>query len=658
MASRHADRSIDGFSIFGLIVVLLVMIPVLKPMRIPLGQTLTRILRRTAIKLRLIDIPTPHEPDPPISDLSTQASDSWSLPLNLTTSPALGVLILLITTTIDGSVIRTGIVGEGDSKPYDVLVLFISLAYIATALDSTGVLRSLAFYVSNQSNGSGPQLYLILYCFFFIFGVIFGNDPIILSGTAFLTYFLKNCGIINPTAWIFMEFLASNIASAVLVSSNPTNVLVAQAFDLNFLTGFTKYTILPSLAAAIVGYILLYSVFRSLTVPDTHPNLSPTITHEETQAISSSIISFKKLVKLIKKPFALIPRANYIPDRLNQPRVSPRSVLSDPQAAYFHGTLMILTLLVLFGTTFVKNVSVWEITLPAGFLALFRDLIYDLVYSKVTFESSSLSNSLQMNEIQAKVEEGVVMPVDKVDNQMSLKTNGVVECHNEQSVRNEAYQKQNQSDGVVIKDELTKVNSIIPKETSNLNLSRRSTLTSFFKYVNQRVPITSRTIEKLPLPLLPFAISMFILIASLGSLGWVKVFAKWFLKICSNPVSTVYFIGFLGSLIFCPFLGTNIGATILLVEIINHEEFKSNPKIISEPKILKSAIYSISMSSNIGAFSLTLPSSLAGLLWYEILIQKGILIKKREFFGWNLVPVLVLGFVAYSIVLIEVLYIF
>lgn len=67
-------------------------------------------------------------------------------------------------------------------------------------------------------------------------GIIFGNDPIILSGTAFLTYFLKNCGIVNPLGWILMEFLACNIASSVLVSSNPTNVLIAQAFELNFLT--------------------------------------------------------------------------------------------------------------------------------------------------------------------------------------------------------------------------------------------------------------------------------------------------------------------------------------------------------------------------------------------------------------------------------------
>ncbi|KAH9812195.1 hypothetical protein DFH28DRAFT_1096996 [Melampsora americana] len=656
MASTHKARSIDGFSIFGLIMILLVMIPVSKPMRIPLGKTLSRILHQMAIKCRLIDNPKGHGPKQTISYSSTQPTDSWYLPLNLTTSPALGVLILLITTTIDGSVIRTGIIGEGDSKPYDVLILFISLAYIATALDCTGVLRSLAFYVSNKSNGSGPQLYLILYCFFFIFGVIFGNDPIILSGTAFLTYFLKNCGISNPTAWIFMEFLASNIASAVLVSSNPTNVLVAQAFDLNFLTGFTKYTILPSLAAAMIGYILLYSVFRSLSVSDTHSNLSTLLTSQVSQPASSTEISFKKLSKLIKKPFELIPRANYIPDRLNQPRVSPRSVLLDPQAAYFHGTLMILTLLVLFGTTFVKNVSVWEITLPAGLLALLRDLVYDVVYSKPSSEASS--NSIPMKQITGKTEDCMTTPTGELDDQMSLRISGAAECSNGRSIRNEEYQGQNRSNAHMRKDELTRVNSSNPEERTNSPQSTEWTLESNIRYINKRYPITTQTIQKLPFSLLPFVISMFILISSLDHLGWIQVFSKWVVKICFNSVSTVYFIGFFSSLILCPFLGTNIGSTILLLKIINHPEFQMNLNHILKPKILKLAIYSIAISSNLGAFSLTLNSSLAGLLWYKILIQKEILIKNKEFALWNLIPILILGFVAYSIILIEVLYIF
>ena len=80
---------------------------------------------------------------------------------------------------------------------------------------------------SSDKVASGFRLYTTLYAFWFGSGLFVGNDPIVLSGTAFLGYFTRVTGIANPTAWIFSQFQAANIASAALVSSNPTNVLIA-----------------------------------------------------------------------------------------------------------------------------------------------------------------------------------------------------------------------------------------------------------------------------------------------------------------------------------------------------------------------------------------------------------------------------------------------
>lgn len=115
--------------------------------------------------------------------------------------------------TVDGSVIRLGLGGEGHARPYDVLVLFIALAYIAIALDQTGALRSMAFLVAQKGGTSGPWLFVLLFSFFFTFGAIFGNDPIVLSGTAFLSYFCRSTGIEWPFAFLFAEFVAANICA-------------------------------------------------------------------------------------------------------------------------------------------------------------------------------------------------------------------------------------------------------------------------------------------------------------------------------------------------------------------------------------------------------------------------------------------------------------
>lgn len=116
--------------------------------------------------------------------------------------------------------------------------------------------------------------------------------------------------------------------------------------------------------------------------------------------------------------------------------------------------------------------------------------------------------------------------------------------------------------------------------------------------------------------------------------------------------SCSYFI----ALVLCPLCGTNIGATILLVEILRDSAFQTAPHILADPRILKGAIFSTALASNLGAFSWTFSSSLAGLLWVSILRQKGIFVRERDFAGWNLLFLPVLSTVASGIVLMECYY--
>lgn len=116
------------------------------------------------------------------------------------------------------------------------------------------------------------------------------------------------------------------------------------------------------------------------------------------------------------------------------------------------------------------------------------------------------------------------------------------------------------------------------------------------------------------------------------------------------------FYRYFTALVLCPLCGTNIGATILLVEIIRDSAFQNAPHVIADPRILRGAIYSTAMASNIGAFSWAACSSLAGLLWMSILRQKGIYVKSREFAGWNLLFLPILSTVSSAVVLLELYY--
>jgi Na+/H+ antiporter NhaD/arsenite permease-like protein len=109
----------------------------------------------------------------------------------------------------------------------------------------------------------GHRLFFYLYAFFFLLTALIGNDPVILSGTAFLSYMTRvSSNIKHPRAWIFTQFSVANIASAILVSSNPTNLVLAGAFGITFIK-YTANVIVPVLVTGVVLYpFLLYIIFH------------------------------------------------------------------------------------------------------------------------------------------------------------------------------------------------------------------------------------------------------------------------------------------------------------------------------------------------------------------------------------------------------------
>lgn len=305
--------SVHNFrSIFTLVVFLVAEYLVILPVYIPISSRITSIFKR-----RSKNVEKEHY--------------NWTLPLDFHTAPVVAVLILLAAQCIHGEEVRKGIVGSDGVEPLNVMALFISLAYMVISVDKAGFLRFLAFWVATRSGSSGIRLYIAIYTFFFALGVVVGNDPVILSGVPFLAYFTREMEISPPTAWIFAQFVIANIASAVLVSSNPTNLVLSGAFSISFFT-YTAKIIVPVLIAALVTLPTLIFLFRS-------PEL--------------------------------------IPREMKRITLSPRSVLVDPFGGIFGAVILVLTLVTLVATSFLHP-QVYLVTVPPAVIVFLRDLVYDL----------------------------------------------------------------------------------------------------------------------------------------------------------------------------------------------------------------------------------------------------------------------------------------
>ncbi|KAF9260450.1 hypothetical protein L218DRAFT_974362 [Marasmius fiardii PR-910] len=531
--------------------------------------------------------------------------------LNLTTAPILTIALLWAAQCLGPTQIRDGIVGTDGVKPYNILILFFSLAYMAITLDITGVLQAAAFWVSNKGGSHGWRLYFYFYVMLTILSVVLGNDPVILSGTVFLVYYTNATGL-KPIPWLIAEFAAANTASMVLFLGNPTNVVICEGFRINNVA-FSAYTILPFLACIVTSFMALAFQFRG---------------HE------------------------------HIPKKLQHTGyLNPRGVLRDPVSAWVGSILLGSCLLVIIVVSFF-NVDVWMITLPFAVAKFLWDLSWDhfryttgrgvgdkeaeLGSATVNGESDDpmLSEFRRMTLAEKVPETREVVPATQETRHNTFDSNAAT--LKEPSTKSPSPA----STADPIPEHSEESSTTKNHETNPVlfpALQRR--IHSIHTSLSARFPTFFIALPRLPFALVPFAFSQFILIEALTHQGWIDVFARWLVIASKGQIHPcVWIIGVLG-VILCNIAGTNIGATILLTKVVRAAE-------LSHESTRASGI-ALAVASNIGAVSFTFSASLAGLLWKTILQQKGIKIKQTTFAFWNLLPIFVMTGVGLGIVSAE-----
>ncbi|KAL4268335.1 Citrate transporter-like domain-containing protein [Pleurotus pulmonarius] len=546
--------------------------------------------------------------------------------LGLATAPIIAIAILWAAQCLGPAQIRNGIAGVDGVKPYNILILFFSLAYMAITLDITGILQSAAFWVSNKGGSNGYKLYLYFYLMLTVLSIFLGNDPIILSGTAFLVYYTKVAEL-DPVSWLMSEFAAANTASMVLFVGNPTNVVICEGFRVNNVA-FTAYTILPFLGCSLFCFVALAIQFRS-----------------------------KKY----------IPRNLPITGDLDV-----RSVLLDPKGALVGSILLASCLIVIIIVSFF-HVDVWMITLPFA-VAKF---IFDISWDHYRYIKGIPMLGMASPKRKRSVDSGTdTIPVPDIPSDQTtirqlskhfshandthtptrLSTMGTSLTMIDESAHgaSDTMVLPTRTESPTLAEHVpiqapglthrtSTPNELPPPGTSNdpRDDKKKSKLYS----LSHHFPTFFTALPRLPFKLVPFAFSQFILIEALTHQGWIELFSDWLVRATNRQMHPViWLIGVLG-VVLCNISGTNIGATILLTKVIRAAQLP--------PASDRAGAIALAVASNIGAVSFTFSASLAGLLWQTILKQKGIKITQTTFAKWNALPLLMMTCVGLAVVSAE-----
>jgi hypothetical protein len=269
----------------------------------------------------------------------------------------------------------------------------------------------------------------------------------------------------------------------VLVSSNPTNLVLSGAFNISFIQ-YTAHVILPFLAAAIAIYpVLRYALYNSDT-------LIPKELHGEFDTVEES-----------------------------------GGTLIDKHGAIFGGVLLLITLAVLVGTSTV-GVPVWQVTVPPAIILLLRDGIHDW-RSHVRARSNN---------------GGKIHEPARGENEYPLE-----ELHDENSIATPDVSRSTSDIGIPSSPSLSAAHD--PSREALFSIFRR-----WESAVSSRFPTVTTIARRLPVPLIPFAFLMFILVQALSAEGWVEVLAHWW----SAWVEKTGTIGAIGGMAFVSCIMCNV----------------------------------------------------------------------------------------------------
>ena len=590
-------------------------------------------------------------------------------PMNFVTAPLIADLFLLAILAIGRKEVHDGTLGADHIFPIDVMVFFISLAYIAISLDASGLIRWLAFKVLQKAGKHGRRLFFYLYVFFFSLASFIGNDPIILSGTPFLAYMTRVAeNIEHPRAWIFTQFALANIGSAVLVTSNPTNLVLAGAFGIKFIV-YTANVIVPVVATTILLYpFLLYVVFHS-------------------EALIPTSITLHELPEESKQKQPVNPNIPYsrgiVEDDENEESeksklLSLEEVMNpylDKWGASIGAGVMAVTLITILAiNASIQNgesIPAFYMTLPAAVVMFCRDLISGWrnrdETRKISREGRRAIEAARIKKVenvssQAERLGTLVPPMSPVRHSeadpmthenVTAPEDSIASPHLDSLGRQAAatdatldrqLNEPSSSPGTTSSQELDEKDVVVsagragPLHEQHERPTLVSVVVDKWNLCRETFPTATTVLRNLPYPLVPFALCVFVLVQGLVTRGWVTVFAYGW----AHWVSLTGTVGAIGgmaflSVIFCNFAGTNIGTTILLCRVVQAwvEIHRHNHDPISQ-RTFWATVYSMAIGVNYGAFSTCFSASLAGLLWRDILRRKRIIVRELDFARINL----------------------
>ncbi|KAL0485231.1 11 TM domain-containing transmembrane protein [Acrasis kona] len=255
-----------------------------------------RLYNRIKGKKHESRVHTDDDPNSIDTPRTTEQTFYWMV-LDMSTAPVLSLIFLLCTTCLNWNIFTSGIVGDEKIRPFGIIILFMSLNYICISIDITGIFEYTSKKIIAKSRQRGHFLYILFSVFASVLTLFTSNDIVILTLTPICCYLARCCTNLNVLPFVVTQFFLANIWSIAFQIGNPTNMIVAEAYNMDFLTYFLWMGI-PAAVAGLVSFFLLYAIFYK-QIPAKIILIDESNNQQEQGKINNKIVVVLKCVILL-----------------------------------------------------------------------------------------------------------------------------------------------------------------------------------------------------------------------------------------------------------------------------------------------------------------------------------------------------------------------
>lgn len=303
----------------------------------------------------------------------------------------LGLLILILLALLDWKDIPLAIIGTEFFRPFQIVVILMSLSVISTSLDDYGFFKYASHRAILWSNNNGKILFRNFFILTIILTSFTSNDIDVLTITPIILWF-ATVSKINPFPYLISAFVVANTSSMEFLIGNLTNIVVGTAFRLNF-GEFFLIMIIPTIITLLFQFFVLRFIFRKQLKNEI---LKPDQFREMKQQIDKPLENKRKNIFLLSMLGFII--------------------IGSALADFFHIELWLVTLIgtlvVLLSNEFDTKerlrVVPWDVVI---FVLVFIVITYKLQMIGVVGKATSYFNGLFSSPIQSIYASGLLSGV-------------------------------------------------------------------------------------------------------------------------------------------------------------------------------------------------------------------------------------------------------